>query len=61
MIHDVTGREVRRLVDGERDAGETRVTWDGRDGTGRLVPAGVFLVRLDAGDRVERTTVVRLR
>ena len=27
-----------------------RLTWDGRDGQGRVVPAGAYFCRLEAGD-----------
>lgn len=48
-IHDVSGRLVRQVLAGALDAGVHRVTWDGRDGAGASVPAGVYLVRFDAG------------
>src|SRR5262245_33349407 len=57
-IYDIAGREVRRLVDGTREAGPMRVTWDGTDGAGRPVPAGMYLARLDAGGRVERARMM---
>jgi glucose/arabinose dehydrogenase len=60
-IYDIAGREVRRLVDGTREAGAMRVTWDGRDGAGAAVPSGMYLARLDAGGRSERTRLIRLR
>jgi hypothetical protein len=49
VIHDIAGREMRTLVDGLRGAGESRVTWDGRDEHGARVRAGVYLCRLEAG------------
>lgn len=50
-VYDVRGRELLRRPLG---AGEFLVEWDGRDGAGRPVPAGVYLlgiVRLAGGDR----------
>jgi len=59
-IYDATGRQVRKLVAGTLKAGAYAVSWDGRDTDGRLVPAGVYYVRLSA-DRAStaRVTVVR--
>ncbi|HYM81719.1 MAG TPA: PQQ-dependent sugar dehydrogenase, partial [Candidatus Limnocylindria bacterium] len=34
-IYDVSGREVRRLLDGPAESGRTLATWDGTDGAGR--------------------------
>jgi murein DD-endopeptidase MepM/ murein hydrolase activator NlpD len=48
-LHDVSGRVIRVLDDGERGAGNHRVSWDGRDGDGRPVSAGVYFARLSAG------------
>ena len=50
MLYDVAGRRVRELKAGEELAGAHAVQWDGRDRSGRPVPAGVYLVRLTADD-----------
>ncbi len=52
-IHDLAGREVRRLVDVRLPAGRHTSPWDGRDRAGQALPAGMYLARLQAGDRVE--------
>jgi hypothetical protein len=48
-VLDVTGRVVRHLGGGWRPAGARTVVWDGTDAAGRGVPAGVYLVRFEAG------------
>ncbi len=58
-VFDVTGRVVRTLDAGFRRAGSHRVEWDGLDGAGRRVPAGVYLIRLRAGDDVRWAKTVR--
>jgi hypothetical protein len=61
-VFDLAGRRVRVLLD-ERSltAGTHDVTWDGRDGTGHLVPAGVYLCRFESGGRSEARTILRSR
>lgn len=54
-VFDVSGRRVRRLVDGARAAGRYHVTWDGLDDTGRPMASGIYLCRLHAGSH--RSTV----
>ena len=60
-VFDVAGREIARLVDGERAAGHHRVVWDGRDRAGRSVGTGIYFVSLEAlGKQVSRR-MVKLR
>ncbi len=58
-IYDVQGRELVRLLEGNRPAGEQAVTWNGRDRDGQPVPSGVYFYRLDAeGRSLSRRLVV---
>jgi len=54
QVFDLRGRLVRTLVDGPREAGLQRVTWDGRDARGARVASGVYLYRIQAGDWVDQ-------
>jgi len=59
---DVTGRVVRRLVDGETwAAGSHRLEWDGRDERGRALASGAYRLRLEADGAVRIGSVVLLR
>lgn len=66
LIYSVSGRKVREwTISGQ--AGENRVTWDGRDKAGDSVANGVYLVKVaarpaDGGDEIDLVTpIVRLR
>ena len=48
MIFDITGREIRTLVDNECRAGTCDVWWDGTERTGARVASGVYFYRLEA-------------
>jgi len=57
-IVNVDGEPVRTLATGlERPRGRTRLTWDGRDDAGRVVPEGRYRLRLRL-ERADRTIVV---
>jgi flagellar hook assembly protein FlgD len=60
-VHDVSGRLVRKLESGPRQRGFHAARWDGTDGYGRVVSAGVYFVRFSAGGRSStgRLTLVR--
>jgi len=54
-VHDVAGRRLRVLCDGELPAATHQREWDGRDERGRPQPSGTYYVRLEAdGARVLR-------
>lgn len=59
-IVDAAGRTVLQAPRRLADAGDHRVFFDGRDGDGRLVPAGVYFLRLDAGGQALTRRLIRL-
>jgi len=48
-VFDAHGRRVRRLARGEWMAGYHTLTWNGRDGAGQRLGAGIYLYRIEAG------------
>ena len=58
LVHDLEGRELARLVDGEQDAGPHLLLWDGKGRTGPLL-AGLYFLRLEtpAGTLTRRVVV----
>jgi serine protease AprX len=59
-VYDASGRLVRALVAGVKDAGEHAVEWDGRDSSERNVASGVYFVRMKAGDEVYSSAKVAM-
>ena len=45
-IYDLRGRLVRRLLQGSPVSERDHVTWNGTDQTGRTLPSGVYLVKV---------------
>lgn len=60
-IYDIGGRRVRVLFDGTATPGVTRTSWDGRADDGTAAQSGVYLARLEFGDRVETLRLFRMR
>ena len=60
-IHDLAGRRVRRVYEGDDGQGHHSHAWDGRDDDGRLVCPGVYVFRIsmeaDGGDDVHQGSV----
>ncbi|MCK4412540.1 MAG: hypothetical protein KAY32_03245 [Candidatus Eisenbacteria sp.] len=62
-IYDVSGRSVRRLAEGWFSPMQHVLTWDSRDDTGRLLPSGIYFVRLSLRNSPESmsTSIIRVR
>jgi hypothetical protein len=57
-VFDLHGRLVRTLVNGQLPAGQHRANWDGRDGHGRPVASGVYVVELAGPDVSESRRMI---
>ncbi len=60
-IYDLSGRVVRTLVNGMREAGTYSVIWDSTDSFGRSVSSGVYFYRLKAGSFMQTRKMVLLK
>ena len=49
-IYNTKGQLVRSLIDDERDAGSYSITWDGKDGSGKVVASGIYFYKLTTSD-----------
>ena len=57
IVYDVLGRQVRRLVDERKRAGNHEVVWNGRDVSGNPLASGVYFYRLKAGEFADTRSV----
>ena len=53
VIYNALGQEVVRLASGYQGPGMHRLHWDGRNANGYSVAPGIYIYRLQAGERVE--------
>jgi flagellar hook assembly protein FlgD len=51
-IYNALGQVVRTVVDKKYPVGKHTIEWDGRNDSRQLVASGLYLVRLQAGERV---------
>lgn len=57
-VYRLCGRRAIVLIDNQVQNGRQRAEWDGRDISGKIVPAGIYLVRLEAGSRAANAKFV---
>jgi len=60
-IYNIQGQVVRTLVDADRDAGDYRVVWNGRDDAGNEVATGIYLYRITAGNFTSTKKMILLK
>jgi flagellar hook assembly protein FlgD len=61
VVVDAAGRSVLRMVDAPLPAGERQLIWDGRVESGERAAAGVYFVRVRAGEEEAKGKVVLIR
>lgn len=60
-IYNVLGKRVRMLECGFKQKGSYKLSWDGRDDTGREVSSGVYLYRLITPSHAESKQLLLLK
>ncbi len=61
VIYDLQGRQVQTLVDQVQEAGYRSTLWNGTNGFGEAVSAGVYFYRLQAGNFVQTKKMILLK
>jgi poly-gamma-glutamate synthesis protein (capsule biosynthesis protein) len=60
-VYNALGQKVRTLTQGVQPIGAKTVIWDGRDNQGRVMGAGTYFCRLQAGGQEQTRRIVLLR
>jgi hypothetical protein len=60
-IYNILGQHVKTLVDYAVTAGHHSVGWDARDNDGRPVSTGIYLYRLQVGDKAQTRKMLLLK
>jgi len=60
-IYDISGREIRTLINETVEAGQHQVEWDGLSNDGSEVAGGIYFYRLVSGDFVATRKMVYMK
>ncbi|MFH1853564.1 MAG: endonuclease [Candidatus Neomarinimicrobiota bacterium] len=60
-VFDITGRLVTVLHDGQLEAGQHTIVWDGRTNSGADAASGCYLLRLESGAAAQTTKLLLTR
>ncbi|MBD3374815.1 T9SS type A sorting domain-containing protein [candidate division KSB1 bacterium] len=61
VIYDLIGERVCDLLNDHMQAGQHRVRWNGRNNAGNLVPTGIYLVHMRAGEFTATRKIILLK
>jgi len=61
VVYDVSGREIKTILNGYLNAGRHKIIWDKTADSGRKLPSGVYFVRLEAEEFKKNEKVILLR
>ena len=61
VIYDITGKEVKTLVNKEQTAGMHSVTWNGENNNGMMVSSGIYFYRISARLNVQVRKMILLK
>jgi hypothetical protein len=60
-IYDLLGKEITKLLVKELSPGGYEVSWEGQDSNGKLLPSGVYLIQLNAGNYTKTIKALLMR
>ena len=60
-IYDMTGRQVKTLINGFQTSGYKSIQWNATNNTGKPVSAGVYFYTIQAGDFVDTKKMILLK
>ncbi len=60
-IYNLSGQEVKSLVDDIQNHGKYSIIWDGRNNFGESTPTGVYFYMLQAGNQIQSHKMILLR
>jgi len=60
-VYNMLGQEIMRLVDEEKPAGHYRVVWNGRNAAGQIMPNGLYICKMAAGDFAKTFKMLMLK
>jgi agmatine/peptidylarginine deiminase len=60
-IYNMLGQKIRTLLNDQKEPGEYKILWDGRNDSEMTVSSGVYLYRMVAGDFVQTRKMILMK
>jgi flagellar hook assembly protein FlgD len=59
QVYNLIGSRVARLVSEVQTAGAHQISWQGTDGQGRVLPKGMYIIRIKTGELISNLKVLK--
>lgn len=60
-IHNIQGKLIRKLYDGEQNIGRHQIIWDGKNNNGNPVATGIYIGTLNFGEQIKTVKMLLLK
>lgn len=60
-VYDILGREIRTLLNEEKEAGVHSLQWNGNDNFGQKVTSGTYILRVTAGSKAQSIKMLLMK
>ena len=60
-IYNINGRLIKNLFQGDLVKEEYIYNWDGRDNNGKLLPSGLYFIRIQSGSKVQSKKMILIK
>jgi hypothetical protein len=60
-IYNLLGKEIRTLISENKSAGTLILEWDGKNNDGRIMPSGIYIYKLVAGDQIKFRKMTKIQ
>lgn len=58
-VYDLKGVLIKELYNGMKESGQSSISWDGRNSTGNLCAAGLYLVRFSSNTFIQTIRIIK--
>lgn len=60
-VYDILGKEIRTLMNDEKEAGSYSLQWNGTDNFGQKVTSGTYILRVTAGSKAQSIKMILMK
>ena len=61
IVYNILGKEVKTLINGDREAGSYEIKWNGLNNNGQSVATGIYIYRITAGNFTSEKKMILMK